>query len=372
MWHNSFMNNSPPKIPVVETSFTTGRVQSSKLERPIMFCGGGTLGAVVPLLAVVEELKKISPDTKIVWVGSENEIVKNAVLSCGLNYEVLPTVKVDRFWSWQNLTMPFRFLKVLFLSLRFVEKYFPAVIINAGSFTGVPIIWLGKFFGAKIVIHQQDRVPSLSNSLTVYLANEITVSFPDQKHIFQPKIARYIGNPVRASLLKKYSNLPPTTYNLPTVLIMGGSSGALGLNEKIKECLSELLKKYKVVHLTGAGKGLDFNKDNYEQHEFSFDKMAKFYAEASLVISRCGLNAISELSALKKPTIFVPLPDSHQEANATWLAENGALVLKQKEITPEILNAKIDEAWAQNNPAWWNFYQPDAAHNLAKIILDDK
>jgi len=355
----------------MDITFSNSKLQTTNSSRPILFCGGGTLGAVVPLLAVVEEIKKISPKRELIWVGTDTPQIKEAVESYGIKFETLPVVKADRFWSLQNLAVPFNFIRVLVKAARLLDKYFPETIVNAGSFTGVPLIWLGKVFGCRVVIHQQDRVPSLSNQLTGYLANVVTVAFSDMKHIFTPKIGIYLGNPVRFSLLAEFQKYPH--IQIPNskfqILIMGGSSGALGLNEKIKICLPQLLEKYQVVHLTGIGKGLDFKNENYQQYEFSFENMAKFYAEADVVISRCGLNTISELSALKKPTVFVPLSESHQGANAQWLADNGAPVLKQAEITAEILLQKLADATANHHPKWWDFYQPDAAKKLAEIIV---
>ncbi len=355
----------------VASATKAGKTSNLKLDRPIMFCGGGTLGAVVPLLAVVEEIKKLSPERELVWVGTDTPQIKEVVESYGIKFETLPVVKADRFWSLQNLAVPFNFIRVLVKAARLLDKYFPETIVNAGSFTGVPLIWLGKVFGCRVIIHQQDRVPSLSNQLTGYLANVVTVAFSDMKHIFTPKIGIYLGNPIRQSLLDAVAKFKIQNLKFK-ILVMGGSSGALGLNEKIKMCLPQLLEKFQVIHLTGRGKGVDFKNENYQQEEFVFDGLARFYAEAEVVISRCGLNAITELSALKKKTIFVPLPDSHQGANAQWLAQNGAVVLRQAEITSEILLKKIGEALESASPKWWEFYQLDAAHKLAEIVLESK
>jgi UDP-N-acetylglucosamine--N-acetylmuramyl-(pentapeptide) pyrophosphoryl-undecaprenol N-acetylglucosamine transferase len=135
--------------------------------------------------------------------------------------------------------------------------------------------------------------------------------------------------------------------NSPVVLVMGGGTGAEGINNLIKESVGELVKFCQIAHLTGQGKNPEINPpaggENYQAFEFlEHDKTLEIMAAADLVIARAGIGTLSELANLSKPAIIIPMPNSHQEKNAAMLLEkNAAIVLKQKNLTGDSFVAAI-------------------------------
>ena len=127
------------------------------------------------------------------------------------------------------------------------------------------------------------------------------------------------------------------------MLVTGGGTGALRLNEIAVGAARDLVERCQVIHLTGAGKGnQDLSHPRYHQYEFLVDEMADALAIADVVVTRAGMSALSEISALAKPAIVVPMPDSHQEANAGVVAQHGAgVVLQERELTASLLAEQI-------------------------------
>jgi UDP-N-acetylglucosamine--N-acetylmuramyl-(pentapeptide) pyrophosphoryl-undecaprenol N-acetylglucosamine transferase len=139
--------------------------------------------------------------------------------------------------------------------------------------------------------------------------------------------------------------------DLPVLLITGGGQGAVGLNRAIQQLLPTWQEHFQVIHLTGRGSKTDLaNGPRYQAHEFINEGMGDLLARSQLVITRAGLGILGELGILGKDVILVPLPNSHQELNASALAEASAItLLRQQDL-------------AENGPQWWSefwsTYQP--------------
>jgi UDP-N-acetylglucosamine--N-acetylmuramyl-(pentapeptide) pyrophosphoryl-undecaprenol N-acetylglucosamine transferase len=204
-----------------------------------------------------------------------------------------------------------------------------------------------------VLVHQQDARPGLANVLTAPFARVITVTF-EKSLIDYGKKAVWIGNFLRPEFTQ-FSITPKEAEErlnlhdrLPVVLVLGGGTGALAINELIAGGLDELTKFCQIVHITGMSKGIDHARANYHVHEFvHIDGMIKAYAAADLVVSRCGMGVLTELSYLGKPSILIPMPESHQEDNALVFGrEQAAVVLVQEDLTPARLALTIKKTLA--------------------------
>jgi len=178
-------------------------------------------------------------------------------------------------------------------------------------------------------------------------AKIVTVTFESSLKDYGKK-AVWIGNPVRIKKLEVRSEkLDKYSLNreMPAVLIMGGGTGAMAINNLVLQSLDELIKFCQIIHLTGKFKiqNSKFKILNYHAFEFlNVEQMAEVYNLTDIVVSRCGLGVLTELSYLGKPAILIPLPDSHQENNAAIFAKaRAAIVLKQKELISEKLVSEI-------------------------------
>lgn len=318
----------------------------------IVLTGGGSGGPVAPLLAMAEEIRKKYPAATFLFIGTKRGLPeKEMVKDYNLEYKSVMAGKLRRYLSWQNFLDIIRVKIGFFQSIAILKKFKPDLIIGAGGYVSVPVILAGWFLKIPAFIHQQDILPTLSNKILALFAKKIFVSFEPSLKNFPKSKTILVGHPVRQMFfqgdkerIKNLFNLEP---NKPVLVILGGGTGAVSLNRLIWENLKKLTPFCQIIHLTGRGKAELSNlsleiKHGYWAVEFLTKEMPDLFAMADLVITRAGINVLAELAVLAKPTIIVPIPDSHQVANARYFGEkNAALVLNQKELTGDKLIYEI-------------------------------
>ncbi|MDD5039807.1 MAG: UDP-N-acetylglucosamine--N-acetylmuramyl-(pentapeptide) pyrophosphoryl-undecaprenol N-acetylglucosamine transferase [Patescibacteria group bacterium] len=299
----------------------------------LVFVGGGTAGSVVPLIAIISEFRKRIPSANMLFIGTRHGVLERSLLrGYGVEYIGIYSGKLRRYFDIKNLLDVVLILVGFFQSLYILIKHKPTIIVGAGGFVSVPVIWAGAILGIRSLIHQQDIVPSLSNKLTAWCASRITVSFEGSMHHFSSRKVIWTGNPCREQILHGNEQNAYKHFHLdkklPILLVIGGGTGAESINQLIWQSLPELLKECQIIHLSGVGKAdraIKFN--GYYQFEFIHDELPDLLAAATIVVSRSGLSAITELSLLGKPTVLIPLPHSHQELNARYCLEQKACIV---------------------------------------------
>lgn len=359
----------------------------------ILLSGGGSGGPVSPVLAVAAEIKKLHPKAEFLFVGTKRGPEARMVAEEGIKFVSIPAGKLHRYFSIKNIFQPFFLVAGIIKSLAIIRKFKPDVVFGAGSFVCVPIAWAAKMKKIKIVIHQQDARIGLANKLIAPFADKITTVFEKTSKEFysgsglNPKKlkppAEWVGNPVRPELFhpkndaKKFFHLHD---QLPILLVLGGATGALQVNQMIAEILPDLVKAHQVIHQTGRGKNkIGFKNANYHPMELiPFPVYASILNLAHLVVARAGLSTIAELSALGKPAIIIPMPRTHQEENVKILEdEHAAVILTGVEVASENLaqvinslkfNQKRTETLSQNIS---KLMPKDAALQIAKIIIKE-
>lgn len=311
----------------------------------ICLTGGGTGGSVTPLLALADHLlatQKIKRES-LVWLGSKKGLEKNIVSEKGIDYKGIASGKFRRYFSLANFFDPLFIVAGFLESLFFLIVHRPKIIISAGSFVAVPVVIAGWCLRIPTLVHQMDVRPGLANKLMAPFASLITVTFEKSLSDYGAK-AQQVGNTVRTEIknaLALNRNGLYQKYHLnpgkPTILVVGGGTGAQAINQLLIESLPELKKFCQIIHQTGAGKKQGDSSAEYLAFDFiSAGQLAECFALADLVVTRAGLGFISELAHLSKPCIIIPIPKSHQEDNAELLkANHAALVLNQKTLTPE-------------------------------------
>jgi UDP-N-acetylglucosamine--N-acetylmuramyl-(pentapeptide) pyrophosphoryl-undecaprenol N-acetylglucosamine transferase len=356
----------------------------------IILTGGGSGGPVTPLLAVAQEIRKLKPKAEFLFVGTRSGPAQLLVGDFGISFKAIPAAKWRRYLSLRNFFDIFVFIYSLIAAFNILRKFKPDVIFSAGGFVAVPISWVGRLLGARIVIHQQDAQIGLANKLILPFAHKITTALEytskqvySGSGLFNRKWrpgADWVGNPVRQELLaqitadKKQFGLHD---KLPILLILGGAAGAVQINDVVELCLPELLKSHQVIHQTGQGKRVDFEHPDYHQYDFlPFEQYVPALKLADLVIARAGLSTITELATLGKIAIIVPMPGSHQEENAQILKNlSAAIVLDKNEFNqidlPRIVtsikfNIGRQKLLADNIRG---LFPKDAAAKIAKIIV---
>lgn len=297
-----------------------------------MLCvGGGTLGSVSPLLAMIEAMRTRHPEMGAVFVGSRHGPERTMAEHIGIRSVAMTAGKFRRYFSWRTLLTPIEILIGFFQALLILAWSRPAIVIGSGSYVSVPMIWAAVLCRIPVYVHQQDIRVGLAIRLTAPFARRISVVFPESTAVHPTSKVVYTGNPVRRGLGAGNKQRAAQRYQLDpalkTVLVLGGSTGAAGLNALIRSVIQRGIPKTQWIHMTG-GRGAQrqpSHRATYHTEDFlSVEAMADAYAVADIVISRAGLSTISELAALAKPVILVPLPGTHQQENAMYVAERGA------------------------------------------------
>lgn len=316
----------------------------------ILFAGGGSGGSVSPLIALAIEFRSQHPKSEFLLVGTYQGPEKLMAREASIKFTAIHAGKLRRFFSFKNLVSPFQTMLGFYQSLRIIQNFKPNCIVGAGSFVQVPVIFAGWILKIPIIIHQQDLKPSLANKICEIFATKITVTFEESLSSFASSFGFFYkkkdqdkvvltGNPFRTDFEKITKENGIQSFNLksnlPVLLVLGGGTGSEFINNLVVNSLPALTKSVQILHSTGRKKSLEVSFENYHQFEF-IHNMGQAYASADIVVSRAGLSTITELSNLKKLSIIIPMPMSHQEFNGLLLIKNqAALVLRQKNITSE-------------------------------------
>jgi UDP-N-acetylglucosamine--N-acetylmuramyl-(pentapeptide) pyrophosphoryl-undecaprenol N-acetylglucosamine transferase len=313
----------------------------------VLLAGGGSGGSATPVLAVAQALRRRAPSTEFLYVGTREGPEAALAAAQQIPFAGVAAGKLRRYFDVRNFTDPFRVLGGIAESYALVRRFRPDVAFAAGGFGAVPPLVAARVAGAQTVIHQQDVEPGLANRLLVPFARRITVSLESSLAHF-PRRAMVTGNPVREEILgadpARAFNALQLDRELPLVVVTGGGTGALGLNRIVAAAGPRLVERVQVVHLTGRGRGVPAEtvSARYRQIEFLVDEMPHLLAAADVVVTRAGMGTLTELAALSKPSIVVPLPGSHQWANARAFAQLGAIeVADQDALSPERLVERV-------------------------------
>lgn len=367
----------------------------------VLVSGGGTGGHVYPALAVATELQA-RYQAEILFLGSDDGLETEIVPAAGFRLAAIKAGRLRRFISLSTITGVLRVPLGMVQAIGVVRKFRPQVAFSSGGFVAVPAALAARVNGVPMLMHQQDVPPNLSNRLAAPLATRISVSFADSLPYFPARKTRLLGNPVRQAILDARSIEPLAARaqlglqaDLPLLLVTGGSQGARHLNQVTARALPELLEQCQVLQISGkqlydetrllAESVLEGQGETIRQHyrlaAYLNEEMPVALQAADLVVCRSGASTLTELAALSKPGILVPLPPnigaSPQEANAAMFGrERAAIVIKNDDLTPEVLveqalaiitsPAQLDEM-ARSAGA---FAKPQATQEIAAELAD--
>jgi UDP-N-acetylglucosamine--N-acetylmuramyl-(pentapeptide) pyrophosphoryl-undecaprenol N-acetylglucosamine transferase len=321
--------------------------------RPVLIMAGGTGGHVFPALAVADELRVRG--IPVVWLGTQAGIESRLVPQAGYPIEWMSITGLRGKNTLTLLLAPARLLMACWQALMVLMRRKPCVVLGMGGFASGPgglMAWLTR---KPLVVHEQNAIPGLTNKVLARLATIVLQAFPG---VF--KNATTTGNPVRQSIceikkpeLRGFIGAEEGKRNL-RVLVIGGSLGAVKLNEVIPQAIAkiDIAHRPEVVHQTGL-KNIESAKTIYRDAgveakvEAFIDDMPSVYEWADLVICRAGAMTVFELAAAGIGSILVPYPfavDDHQTHNAHYLEQAGAAIIKQQdELTTDWLAEKLNE-----------------------------
>ena len=309
-------------------------MSSNKAGAPtILIMAGGTGGHIMPGLAVADELRQRG--WNVYWLGNPDRMEGDLVPARGFELLEMSFAGLRGKGLSALLKLPFALVGALSDARKAFKKVKPNVVLGMGGYAAFPGSLVAFFSGKAVVLHEQNAVAGTANKVISKLAKRVLMAFPNA-------LAKgtVVGNPVRAELL----NLPMPAERFAErqgplrLLVVGGSLGALALNNLIPEAIAQMPLEQRpvITHQSGAAH-LELLKNNYkeagvEANSVAFiDNMASVLAEADLLICRAGAMTVAEVAAVGVPALFVPLPgaiDDHQTENARWLADSGAAELK--------------------------------------------
>lgn len=345
--------------------------------KTIVLTGGGTAGHVMPNLALIPELRKYF--NKIVYIGTANGIEKN-ILSKNkqIIFKEISAPKFIRKLTFKNLGIPYALIKSIIRAKKLLKTINPNIVFSKGGFVSIPVAIAAWSLKIPVLTHESDFSLGLANKLISKFSKYTLTSFEETAK--NKKKFIYSGSPIRNQIF--HGN--PNNLNLnfdktkKTILIMGGSLGATGINDFINFYLENLLSKYNILHITGKGKLKKTNFKNYYAVEYT-DKIEDFFARADFVISRAGANVVFELLALNKPTIFIPLPKKESRGdqldNAKYFyKKNMCEMILQEDLNINNLlkslnNLEKNKENIKNNIKKFNF--TDSNKKIVDLILSN-
>ncbi|CAN5280602.1 undecaprenyldiphospho-muramoylpentapeptide beta-N-acetylglucosaminyltransferase [soil metagenome] len=319
--------------------------------RPILIIAGGTGGHVFPALAVAEVL--VERRQPVIWLGTRRGVEARIVPQAGIPIEWVSVGGLRGKGSAALLGAPVTLLRAIVQALSVVRRLRPAAVLGMGGFVAGPgglAAWLLRL---PLIIHEQNTIPGLTNRLLARISATVLEgfrgSFPASTR------ARHVGNPVRRAI----SALAPPEQRMAgrrgpaRLLVLGGSQGALRLNQVVPEALVRLPAESRpaVWHQAGP-RTLNVAAEAYRAAEIEvrleafIDDMAAAYRWADLAVCRAGALTVSELAGAGLGAVLVPFPaavDDHQTSNAQQLVTVGAaLLIPESELTAARLAHELE------------------------------
>jgi len=316
---------------------------------------GGTGGHLFPGVAVAESLRDRGHE--VMLFVSEKEVDTLALSGRTFRFEKLPTVGLPSLYSPAIFGFLHRFNESLSLCRSIYRKFKPQAVLGMGGFTSTAPILAGRMRGVPTFIHESNAIPGKANRLTARMVRAVLLGFKECAPFFPKVRTEVTGTPIRTELkrldrpmAREKLGLRP---DLTTLLVMGGSQGASGINQAIIKSLPALHDvPLQVIHLSGA-RDERLVADNYQRENIPayvsafHHRMEEIYSAADLTVARSGAASLAEFAFFGLPGILIPYPyaaDDHQSRNAQiFVQANAAILLKESELSGNLLARKIKD-----------------------------
>jgi UDP-N-acetylglucosamine--N-acetylmuramyl-(pentapeptide) pyrophosphoryl-undecaprenol N-acetylglucosamine transferase len=348
------------------------------LSKRIIIAGGGTGGHIFPALAIANALKKKEPDMDILFVGANGKMEMEKVPEAGYPISGIDIAGYNRSSVIKNFALPYKLIKSFLQVKKIFKSFKPEAAIGVGGYSSFPVLRYAQAKGIPTFIHESNSFAGKSNMLLGKKATRIFTASDGMEKFFPSDRLLQTGNPVRKNVVANaitreegiaFFGLDP---QYTTVLITGGSLGAMSMNEAVDSGISLLIKnQIQLIWQTGKSFAAQAAVHAAESKliwtgEF-ISKMEYAYAAADIVVSRSG-SVLYELCVVKKPVIFVPYPhaaEDHQTVNAENLVKkNAAIMIPDKDARDKMVQEIL--ALAKNKPE-----QEILKNNIGKLAVTD-
>jgi len=357
----------------------------------VILSGGGTGGHIFPAVAIANEIKKLVPHADILFVGALGKMEMEKVPSAGYKIIGVPIAGFQRKFTLANLKLPFLIISSLLKTKKIIHDFNPDVVVGTGGYASGPLLKAAISNGIPALLQEQNSYAGITNKILSKKASKICVAYEGMEQFFPKEKIVLTGNPVRQDIINISTKREEAfeffklDKSKKTILVVGGSLGAKGINEAIGNGLQLLAEQHiQLIWQTGKTyfdvaqkQTATFEATNIKAVDF-ITRMDLAYACADVVISRAGAGALSELCIVQKPSILVPLPtaaEDHQTKNAMSLVSKKAAILVKdaeakkyliKEAISLINNSALQQELSKNCGL---LALPNSTHIIANEVL---
>ena len=361
----------------------------------IIVSGGGTGGHIYPALSFINYLKTIEPDVSVLYIGTQKGLESKIVPENGIAFQTIDIQGFKRSLSPENVRTVYKFLKSVSDAKKIIKAFQPDIVIGTGGYVAGPVIYAAAKLKIPTIVHEQNSIPGVTNKFLSSYATRVALAFQEAGSFFPSKKTVFTGNP-RA---QEVADLTDTSHVLcqyglkndkKTIVIFGGSRGALKINTAVVEALPELATKaYQILYASGE---IYYNDPEFSDIFTAYNEkenikivpyinnMVEVLNDANLILSRAGATTLAEITALGLPSILVPSPyvtADHQTKNAEALENAGAaIMIKNAELTGRSIVAAIDSLllddvkYRQMAENALREGVPDASDRLYRVLKD--
>ncbi len=325
----------------------------------LVVAGGGTGGHLFPGIAVAQAFRSRHPDNQVLFVNAGRPLEVDVLSRLGWPQQAI-TIEGIKGRGWrQQFAAACKIPGAVWRAGRIIYKYKADLVLGVGGYSAGPVVAAASLWGIPTVLHEQNRLPGVTNRILGRLVDRIYLTFDESRVYFNPRKIKVSGNPVRDEILALASRpVGEVEEKVFSVLVVGGSQGAQAINQAVAEALPHIKDAHAIrfVHQTGP-RDEEPLRQAYLQAgvearvQAFFNDMANQYEQADMIICRAGATTVAEITVAGKAAVFVPFPfasDDHQTQNALALADLGAAeMIRQEELTGPGL-AKMIEGYMQN------------------------
>ena len=375
----------------------------------IVFVGGGTGGHFYPLIAVAEEIDRYAQENQLIqpkkYYFGPTKYDEKALYNTGMQYVYCSAGKIRRSRDIvsrvKNLFSFFPIVMGIFKAMMNLFAIFPDVVFSKGGYTSFPVLVAARILRIPVVIHESDAALGMVTKWSASFARYIAIAYPEAEEQLtesQKKKTALVGVPMRREVL--YNPIGEEGYTLlrlkqdiPTIAVLGGSTGARYVNDNIIDALPNLLQHYQVVHQTGkkniktikheTKSFLSGFKNLHTYHPLAYLDayyMRVLYSVADVIITRAGSGTLYEIAEWGIPSIIIPIREevSHDQRKNAYAYARGAggVVVEEQNLSPYLLVAQINQILSNKqkrdemSKRAKSFSTPDAAKKIAHILVD--
>lgn len=341
----------------------------------VIISAGGTGGHIYPALAILNKIKEREPNSEFLYIGTHNRMEKDIVPKMGIPFKEIEMYGFNR----KNLLKNVKTIRCLFKSKKelkkIIKEFNPDVVIGVGGYITFPVITTAHKLGYKTFIHEQNSVAGKANLMMADCVDLIGVSLESTKDQFPKDKVIFTGNPCGENALTTKRISKETlgfSRNKKLIVIVMGSLGATNVHNFMKQNIDKFKNKnYEILYICGKN-NFDDIKSTYPVNVKVLpylDNLAGLFKDTDILVTRAGASTLSEIIALKVPSILIPspfVPNNHQYKNALDLVNNGAaFLIEEKDLTFDALDNNINKLLKNKK----NYL--DMKNNLGKLQVNN-